>query len=177
MQSDSADLARRVSALEKKVASLVQQEKMVVRYGVRKRASWGIGALPIYDIAFGPDIESGQARGHAKGSIAIGDIATGFIAVGALARGVIAVGGLAIGLIGFGGLCISLLIAIGGLAIGAVAMGGAAVGGVAIGGGAVGYYACGAGSMGQHFVHVAHQDPSVTEFLRQFGLEGLCPLQ
>ena len=46
----------------------------------------------------------GETRGHAKGIVAFGDMATGVVAAGGLARGVIAFGGLAIGLASFGGL-------------------------------------------------------------------------
>jgi hypothetical protein len=66
----------------------------------------------------GPDLERGEMRGHAKGIIAIGDIATGVVALAGVARGGLAIGGLAVGLISLGGLSIGAL-ALGGLAIGA----------------------------------------------------------
>jgi hypothetical protein len=166
-------LERRVAELEKQVAALKGGSWVLAR-GVRKRASWGIGDIPFYDIALGPDLVSGELRGHAKGVIAIGDLATGVLALGGLARGVIAIGGLAAGLVSFGGLSIGILGAIGGLAIGGLALGGAALGGAAIGGGAAGYYACGGGAAGTHVVDATHRDPEAEEFFRQYGLAGLC---
>lgn len=168
------DLERRVTELEKQVSAFKGSGMVPVR-GIRKRASWGVGDIPFYDIALGPDLQRGELRGHAKGIIAIGDIATGFLALGGLARGVIAVGGFAAGLIGFGGLSVGVLGAIGGLAIGGLALGGAAVGGVAVGGAVAGYYACGGGAAVKHVVDARHRDPEVEGFLRQYGLEGLCP--
>jgi hypothetical protein len=167
------ELERRVAQLEKQVSALKGGRLALVR-GVRKRASWGIGEVPFYDIALGPDPDRGELRGHAKGIIAIGDLATGVLAFGGLARGVIAFGGLAAGFLGFGGLSIGILAAIGGLAIGGLAMGGAAVGGAAIGGGAAGYYACGAGAAGKFVVDVTHRDPEAEEFFRQYGFAAVC---
>lgn len=167
------ELERRVAELEKQVSALKGGGVFPVR-GIRKRASWGIGDIPFYDVAVGPDLTRGELRGHAKGVIAIGDMATGVLAVGGLSRGVIAVGGLAAGLVSFGGLSIGVLGAIGGLAIGSLALGGGALGGVAIGGGAVGYYACGGGAAGQHVMDATHRDPEAQEFFRHYGLAGLC---
>jgi hypothetical protein len=166
-------LQKRVTELEQQVAALKDSGRLPVR-GVRKRASWGLGDIPFYDIAMGPDLERGELRGHAKGIIAIGDLATGVVAVGGLARGVFAFGGLASGLLSFGGLSIGILTAIGGLAIGGLAFGGAAVGGAAIGGGAAGYYACGGGAVGAHVVDARQRDPEALAFFRQFGLENVC---
>jgi len=85
---------------------------------------------PLVAIASGATAE--DRLGHARGIIAVGDIATGVIAVGAVARGVVAIGSVAMG-----GL------AIGGLALGAIALGGAAVGFAACGGVSMGVYALG----------------------------------
>jgi hypothetical protein len=167
-------LERRVAELEKQVSALGGGGVPFAR-GIRKRASWGIGDIPIYDIAFGPDRERKEWRGHAKGIIAVGDFATGVLALGGLARGVIAFGGLAAGLVSFGGLSVGLLGAVGGLAIGGLALGGAAVGGIAIGGGAAGYYACGGGAVGKHVVAATHRDPRAEAFFREYGLAGVCP--
>jgi hypothetical protein len=76
----------------------------------------GTWDIPFYDVAVGPDLARGELRGHAKGVIAIGDLATGFLALGGLARGAIAIGGLAAGLVSFGGLSIGVLSAVGGFA-------------------------------------------------------------
>jgi hypothetical protein len=167
------ELERRVAELERQVSALKGGGVLPVR-GIRKRASWGIGDIPFYDISIGPDLTRGELRGHAKGVIAIGDMATGVLAVGGLSRGVIALGGLAAGVVSFGGLSIGVLGAIGGLAIGSLALGGAALGGVAIGGGAVGYFACGGGATGQHVVDATHRDPEAQRFFRHYGLAGLC---
>ncbi len=165
-------LEKRVAELEKQVTALRGGGRAY--RGIRKRASWGLGDIPFYDIAVGPDLERGELRGHAKGIIAIGDFATGVLALGGLARGVIALGGLAAGLVSFGGLSLGLLSAFGGLAIGGLALGGAAVGGVAVGGGAAGYYACGGGAVGTHVIDATRRDPEAERFFAEHGLAPLC---
>jgi len=164
------DLQRRVEELEKEVAALKGRGYR----GLRKRADWGIGDLPFYDIALGPDLSRGQMRGHAKGVIAIGDIATGFLALGGWARGIVAFGGLATGLLSFGGVSVGVLLAIGGLAIGSLAFGGGAVGGVAVGGGAAGYYACGGAAAGPHVIWALERDPEAEAFFARYGLDRAC---
>lgn len=168
--ADPRDLERRVAELEAQVAGL-----RVPRWkGVRYRSAIGLGDIPLLAVATGPDPERGELRGHARGIVAIGDMATGVIAVGGLARGFVALGGLALGLVSVGGLSIGVLLAVGGLAIGGTAFGGGAVGGVAVGGGTVGYYACGAGAAGAHVVNAVRADPEALEFFRQYGLDGIC---
>ena len=61
--------------------------------GIRIRSSATLWGLPLLAIALGPDFEKNEIRGHARGILAIGDIATGVLAFGGLARGVIAIGG------------------------------------------------------------------------------------
>lgn len=158
------ELEQRVTQLERELAATRS-----VRGGrsVRARARWQLAGLPFYDIAFGPDPSRGEMRGHARGFIALGDIATGVIAAGGLARGLLAVGGCAVGLVTFGGLSVGALLATGGLAIGGVAFGGGAIGGVAIGGGAAGYYACGGGAVGQYVVAPYRQDPEAQRFFAE----------
>ena len=167
------ELEDRVDRLEKELAALRGRGPR----SVRRRADWGIGDLPMWEIAVGPDLEKGEIRGHAKAVLAVGDIATGFVALGGWARGVLAFGGLATGVIGIGGLSIGALVAVGGLAIGSAAFGGAAVGVVAIGGGAVGEYACGGGAAGTHVISATRQDPEAEAFFRENGLGGVCPPQ
>ena len=123
--TETEDLQRRVEALERELAAV----KTGRHRSVRKRATWGLGDIPFYDVAMGPDPARGEWRGHAKGIVAVGDIATGVVAVGGWARGVVAVGGLATGLVSLGGLAIGALLALGGGAIGGLAVGGGAVGG------------------------------------------------
>ncbi len=166
-------LEKRVKQLESQVAALGAGRMR--GYGVRKRSGFEIANLPLYDIALGPDLERGEIRGHARGIIAIGDIATGVVAMGGLARGVVALGGLAVGLFGFGGLSIGALAAFGGLAIGGLAVGGGAVGAVALGGGAAGYYyACGGSASGEYAVSATRRDPEAQAFFAEYGLESLC---
>jgi hypothetical protein len=136
--------------------------------GVRRQSSRTFCGLPLWAVAYGPDWERGEMRGHARGIFAFGDMATGWFAFGGLARGIFAFGGLAIGLFSFGGCAIGVLIAIGGAAIGSVAFGGGAVGVIAIGGGACGYYAFGGGAVGVHTVSALHQDPEAINFFEQY---------
>ncbi len=167
---DKPDLERRVQELEGQLAHL----KQVRPRGLRYRSALGLGDLPLLAVSVGPDFERGEIRGHAKGIVAIGDIATGVIALGGLSRGVVAIGGLAVGAVTLGGLSIGALAAVGGLAIGSLALGGGAVGGIAIGGGAVGYYACGGAPVGAHVGGPFSRDPQAQSFFKQYGLEGLC---
>jgi len=165
------ELEKRVSDLERAVA-----HRSAVMRGVRKRSATTIAGIPLYDIAFGPDLARGEIRGHAKGILAIGDMATGVLALGGIARGVIALGGLSIGVFSFGGLSLGALLAAGGVAIGGVATGGAALGGVAVGGVAGGYYACGATAVGDHVVTstATRSDIEAEQFFRQHGLASYC---
>lgn len=168
---DPRDLERRVSELE---AELARVRKAQFR-GLRKQASWDLFGMPAWCIALGPDPATGQSRGHAKGFVAIGDMATGFLAIGGLARGVFAFGGLALGGFTFGGCSIGLGLALGGFALGGVAFGGAAVGGVAVGGGAVGVYAMGGAALGPHVITQDRQDPQAVALLERWGLHPPAP--
>lgn len=114
--------------------------------GVRYRSDATVFGLPLLAVAFGPGIEG--ARGHARGFIAFGDVATGVLAFGGFARGGVCVGGFSCGVVSLGGMSIGLLTAMGGLSIGGVAIGGGALGGVAVGGGAVGGVASGGAAVG-----------------------------
>jgi hypothetical protein len=154
MNDDPEQLRSRIDALQKEVTALKQASPL---RGVRKRSEISIAGMPLYDIAFGPDVEKGERRGHARGFIAIGDIATGVIAVGGIARGVVSLGGCSFG-----------VLAIGGAAIGAIALGGAAIGLVAIGGASIGYYACGGAALGKHVISGAQQDPEAIRFFKQW---------
>jgi hypothetical protein len=168
-------LQEKVQALEQELAEF---KRGSVRRGVRKRSEVHIGDMPLWDIAIGPDLEKNEVRGHARGFIAIGDIATGVIAMGGVARGFIAMGGVAIGGISLGGCAIGVLagiggvgiggLALGGLAIGLVAIGGGAIGTVAIGGGAAGYYALGGGAFGRYTISAIQQDPEAIELFGRF---------
>lgn len=87
------------------------------RLGKRAASSTMIMGMPLWSVAFGPDLERGETRGHAHGIFAVGEIATGVVAVGAIAAGVFALAPVSIGLV----------------AVGAVALGGVAIGGVSVG--------------------------------------------
>ena len=67
--SESSDALKRNDQNLQKMAKMMR--------GVRRQSAITIMGLPLYHIALGPDIEAGQIRGHARGIIAIGDIATG----------------------------------------------------------------------------------------------------
>ncbi len=87
------------------------------RRGKRAASSTVIMGMPLWSIAYGPDLENGEMRGHAHGIFALGELATGIVAVGAVAVGGITLAPVSIGVI----------------AVGAVAMGGVTIGGVSIG--------------------------------------------
>jgi hypothetical protein len=164
------DLEERVRELEEEVRLLRGRRGGRVRY----RSAAGIGDFQLVSVALGPDPEKGEGRGHARGVIAIGDVATGVVAMGGVATGGICIGGLSLGLVSFGGLALGVLLAVGGLAVGGTAVGGGAVGRVAIGGGAVGEYACGGGALGAHVVSATRRDPEAEAFFRERGLERFC---
>jgi 8-oxo-dGTP pyrophosphatase MutT (NUDIX family) len=165
------DLEKRVRELEEEVRVLQGRRPGRVRY----RSAIALGDIPLVSIAFGPDLEKGEMRGHARGVIAIGDIATGLVAIGGLATGGVAIGGLCLGLASLGGLALAVLLSVGGLAVGGTALGGAAIGRVAVGGGAVGEYACGGSAIGTHVVSATRRDPEAEAFFHEHGLEWLCP--
>ena len=171
--TDPSDLERRVAELEAEVSRLRSGPRGIWR-GIRYRSALAIGDVPLLAIASGPDPEKGEFRGHARGVVAVGDLATGIVAIGGLARGVFALGGLSVGLVSFGGCALGLIVAAGGLAIGSLALGGGAIGGIAVGGGAVGHYACGGAAFGTYVVRPGRADPEAVEFFRQHGLEQMC---
>jgi len=138
---------------------------------VRKRSSHEFLGMPLYSVATGPDPLRGEPRGHARGVVAIGDIATGIIAIGGWARGIVAMGGLATGLLTFGGASLGLATAVGGAAIGTgISIGGLAVGQIAVGGVAAGRFAAGGVAVGMHVIDVRSQDPEAVAFLARHGV-------
>jgi hypothetical protein len=166
MSDDFRELRDRLEALENEVAELRQAAEGPRRaqHGVRKRSEGEIFGLPLWEIAIGPDPELGEIRGHAKGVLAVGDIATGLFAVGGIARGLFCVGGLALGVVSLGGVSLGLGFALGGAALGGVAVGGAAIGPVVIAGAGIGYYAKGAACFGAHAVNAMGADPQAVRF-------------
>ena len=157
------------------VKRLRQRRHGVVSKGVRKQSKMTLLGLPLVSVALGPDPDKGEMRGHARGIIAIGDIATGMIAIGGVAFGGITIGGCAIGLIALGGCALSILLALGGVALGMVALGGCAVGWVAVGGGAIGYYAFGGTAIGVYVIDAMRQSPEAVQFFEQF-IPGLAEM-
>jgi len=136
---------------------------------IRWKSSATFLEYPLVSIAVGPDPGNGELRGHARGIIAIGDIATGVIAMGGLARGAIALGGFAIGGIVLGGGAIGIL-TFGGLALGYIAIGGLAIGYAAIGGLAIGYYAMGGAAVGKFVIGPLHRDPQAIDFFSRLWI-------
>jgi hypothetical protein len=164
--------------------------------GYRKQSRRTFRGLPLCAIAFGPNPATGEVRGHARGILAIGDVATGWVAIGGIARGGLAFGGLARGAFAVGGLAVGWVCigglsagftAVGGLALGVVAAGGLAVGGfaaaggvavgmLAVGGVAVGWYVAGGLTFGIREVHILARDlDSVQHFQDWIGAVVLAP--
>ncbi len=164
--TDPRDLEQRVQELESELARMRGSRLR----GIRRKAGFELFGLPAYAIALGPDPATGEMRGHARGFLAIGDLATGVIAIGGLARGLVALGGLAIGGITFGGRSLGLGLALGGAAIGGVALGGGALGGVAMGGASCGVYAVGGAVAGKHVVGPGRRDPEAERFFTSWGV-------
>jgi hypothetical protein len=92
------------------------------------RSEQSLAGIPLIHIARGGWAADGQYHlGHARGLIAIGDVAVGVVAVGGVAIGLLALGGVAVGLVALAG------VAVGIFAAGAVAIGVTAIGAVAVG--------------------------------------------
>jgi serine/threonine protein kinase len=104
----------------------------LTRRGKRAASSTIIMGMPLWSVAYGPDLANGETRGHAHGIFALGEVATGVVAVGA-----IAVGGIALAPVSVG------LLAIGGVALGGVTVGGVSVGILSYGAAALGVWAYG----------------------------------
>jgi len=168
-----AELEQQVHELDAQIAAL-RARTLLPPNGIRRRATWSISSMPLYEISFGSDPGRGQMRGHARGIIAIGDRASGVLAIGGYARGVVAIGGLAAGIVSIGGLSIGLVSAFGGLAIGALSLGGTAVGGIAVGGSTVSYFACGASSIVRLVISTAQRPPDASAVLTRFSLPRGC---
>ncbi len=154
------------------VLARVTASKLPGQYRTRRYTSsatvWG---MPFLSIATGPRLEAGERYGHARGFIALGDVATGVIALGGRATGVFAAGGFSVGVFSAGGMSIGGLLSAGGMAVAVpgVAAGGMGVGGfgmggfgagfIAQGGMAIGYYARGGGAFGVHTISPRGSDP------------------
>jgi hypothetical protein len=115
--------------------------------GKRYRSKATLFGWPVVDVAVGPS--GNELRGHAKGIIAIGDVATGGIALGGVTIGIVSAGGVAVGMFSIGGCSVGVLTALGGFAVSlGIATGGFAAGTIAVGGFAAGFIAQGAVGFG-----------------------------
>lgn len=151
--------------------------------GRRYTSQTRVFGQPLIAIAYGP--HGNEQRGHARGIIAIGDIATGWLAIGQIARGLIALGSLAIGIVSFGGFSLGLLLALGGFALGGVSTGGFSAGGyatggfsvglIANGGTALGYYAKGGVAGGRYVLSAKRNDPEARSLYDALSLNGTSP--
>lgn len=126
---------------------------------VRYASKVGLFGWPLLVVACGPDASSNENRGHAKGIVALGDVATGVIAIGGLARGVFAVGGVAAG-----------LVTVAGVGFGALVIAGVAIAQTAFGGVAIGQYAKGGAAVGLHVVSATRIDDSAAVWFSRLGL-------
>lgn len=129
---------------------------------------WG---MPFLSFATGPRPEAGERFGHARGFVAIGDVATGVIALGGRATGVFSAGGFSVGVFSLGGCSIGGLlsaggcavaipgVASGGLGVGGVATGGMGIGVVAQGGMAIGVFAKGGAAIAPYAISGGRADP------------------
>lgn len=149
-------------------------DKLKIGGTVRWQSEKKISGKPLVHIAWGPDKSNNEEFGHAKGIIAIGQIATGIVSIGFISYGIISIGLISLGIISFScfvglgvisfsGLAFGI-IAFGGAAIGLIAIGGMAIGYVAIGGFSVGMYAAGGFAIGKFIISSAHTDPEAIEY-------------
>ena len=149
-------------------------DHMKLKSSIRWQSERKLFGKPLVNIAWGPDASKGEKFGHAKGIIAIGQMASGIIAIGVLSYGIISIGMVSLGLVSFSVLvCFGFLsfssfaiglVAFGGAAIGIVALGGMAIGYVAIGGLSIGVYAIGGFAIGNYIISATHTDPESIEF-------------
>jgi hypothetical protein len=154
------------------LATLTPCQRRALGRSVRRASAREFLGLPLYAVALGPDPARGETRGHARGVVAIGDIATGVVAIGGWARGLFAVGGVATGIFACGGLAVGLVAAFGGIALSALlAIGGGAVGTAAFGGAALGHYAVGGAPHGTHVIGPARADAEALALFERLGLE------
>jgi hypothetical protein len=114
---------------------------------------------PLVAVACGSDFSRNETHGHARGIIAVGDVATGVIAIGGLARGLIAVGGVAAG-----------GVTVAGVGFGALVIAGVAFAQTAFGGVAIGHYAKGRAAVGAHVVSPSRVDHSAAVWFERLGL-------
>jgi hypothetical protein len=175
--SDSFECSSTVAAV---MTKLEASPPLIGHFGpsVRRRSSQSLLGIPLVDVAYGPDAESGESFGRPCGIVAFGDMPVGviaigrasfgMIAVGGAAFGVVALGGVAAGAFALGGLALALFVAVGGMAIGGVALGGCAIGFVAIGGCAIGYYAIGGAAIGIHTIGPGGNSPQAIEFFTKW---------
>lgn len=147
---------------------------------IRKESAARLFGWPLVSIRYGPDGETGEQRGHARGIIAVGNSAIGVVAVGNLALGIFAVGAAAVGFFSAGGIAFGVLLAYGLGAVGTgityalfsfglLSAGVIAVGLVSAGTLAIGYFAFGAAGFGVHVSDsLGEPDPAAIEFVEKW---------
>lgn len=156
----------------KPLVDVMARHQVKIKYaGKRYRSATRLFGLPLIDIALGP-VED-EAKGKARGFIAIGDFATGWLAIGGYTRGFVSIGGVAMGIVSVGGVSLGLLSSLGGCAVGGLAAGGLVLGGLANGGmaagfaaqggGALGYFARGGVSIGRHTINGGVPSPEAID--------------
>lgn len=128
---------------------------------IRYTSKLSLFGWPLVAVACGSDLSRNEARGHARGFIAVGDVATGVIAIGGLAQGLIAVGGVAVG-----------AVTVAGVGFGALVIAGVAFAQTAFGGVAIGHYAKGGAAVGTHVVSSERVDDSAAEWFTRLGLHN-----
>jgi hypothetical protein len=157
----------------------LSQLRLVLRgETVEYRSMRELLGLPLVHIVAGRR-PPGTPRRHAKGWLAVGDVATGVLAFGSRAYGGVAFGGIAFGAFSWGGIGAGIVtwsgiaggvIALGGLSLGWLSVGGLAVGHTAIGGIAYGQFAVGGLPYGTHVLANGIADPAAKEhFATIFG--------
>lgn len=129
--------------------------------------------LPLVHIHFGFGLM------HAKGIIAIGNIATGFISLGLLSFGIFSIGILGIGVLSWACFSIGVLLSLGAISVGTLAIGGIAIGFLSIGGLSVGIYSIGGCAIakdialgGYAHAHIAIGDVCKGSFIFHTSKEG-----
>jgi len=147
----------------KPVVDVLVRARSAAAGGRRFASKATIFGYPVLSIATGPTAT--ERSGHARGLIAIGDVATGGLAIGGRARGVVAVGGMSMGVFSLGGMSVGIGTAWGGCAVGGAASGGLCIGILASGGCAVGYAATGGVALGRHVLSGTTRSQDAVEFM------------
>jgi hypothetical protein len=137
------------------------ENESVMARTIRYSSSLRLLGWPMLAVAQGPNASKNETRGHARGVVAVGDVATGVIAIGGLARGLFAIGGVAVG-----------LITVAGVGFGAFVIAGVALAQTAFGGVAIGQYAKGGAAVGPHVISSKRADETAAVWFHRLGLHA-----